>query len=84
MANYLYVTESGECDGIRNHAEVVMEGCNGRFQLSKPMAESQRSEKCKICKANLRRDIPGEGAPPVKFNGPGFYVNDYAKGKINE
>jgi predicted nucleic acid-binding Zn ribbon protein len=79
MPTYHYETASKTCEGKTNHAEVVMEGCQGVFDINKPMSQSSREEKCRVCGACLQRNIAAEGAPVVKFEGPGFHVNEYKK-----
>ena len=50
--------------------------CNHAEEVSKPMADYQREEKCSKCGEVTVRQL---SVPAIKFVGSGFYVNDYKK-----
>jgi predicted nucleic acid-binding Zn ribbon protein len=73
MPEYCYRTESSKCEGTTEK----FHECTGKFTLVKKMADASRPERCKICSAQLKKDLQAQGAPADSYKGSGFHKTDY-------
>ena len=61
--------------------------CGEEFTIRENMSDHSLTAKyiCQMCEANEQQGMLVQVLYPVaiKFNGPGFFVNDYKSNKIN-
>jgi putative FmdB family regulatory protein len=51
--------------------------CNHEEEISKPLADMNKEEKCEKCQAVTERQIVAPGG--IHFKGRGFYATDYKR-----